>query len=83
VGPFLDGSVDTTSWRILPTVIAPTIMLILVFVLPLDITMAMVFMTGAPDAQRQQLKSIIKLEVALMMVLLLAWLPYFLRLFGR
>jgi hypothetical protein len=57
-------------------------MLILVFVLPLDITMAIVFMTDARDAQHRQLKSIVKLELALTMGLLLAWLPYFLRLFG-
>ncbi len=82
IGPFLDGIVDTTSWRIFPTVITPTIMLILVFVLPLDITMAMVFMADTRDAERQRLKLIIKLEIGLTLILMLAWLPFFLRLFG-
>ncbi len=82
IGPFLDGNVDTTSWRVFPTVIAPTLMLILVFILPLDITMAMVFMADRRDAERRRLQLIIKLEIGLTIILMLAWLPFFLRLFG-
>ena len=43
VGPFLDGTADPHSWRILPTVIAPALMMMLVFALPLDMTMTLVF----------------------------------------
>ena len=35
VGPFLDGTADPHSWRILPTVIAPALMMMLVFALSL------------------------------------------------
>ena len=81
VGPFLDGTADPYSWKILPTVITPTLMLILAFVLPLDMTMAMVFMTDTVGEQRRHLKSVLKLEAGLTAVLFIAWVPFFLRLF--
>jgi hypothetical protein len=81
VGPFLDGTAETETWRIFPTVIAPAFMLILIFVLPLDMTMARIFMSDANETQRNQLKSAIKVDAILMAVLLLAWLPFFMRFF--
>ncbi len=81
IGPFLDGTADPHSWKIFPTVITPTLMLILAFVLPLDMTMAMVFMTDKSGEQRSHLKSVLKLEAGLTAVLFIAWVPFFLRLF--
>jgi hypothetical protein len=82
-GPFLDGNVDVHSWRILPTVIAPALMLILLFVLPLDITMAAIFMTAVDSTQKGRLRYAIKFEIGLMAALVLAWTPYFFRFFAR
>ena len=81
VGPFLDGTADLRGWRIFPTVIAPAIMLILVFVLPLDMTMARIFLSDADDARRRELSTAIRVEAWLMLILLLAWTPFFIRFF--
>lgn len=81
IGPFLDGTADTHGWRIFPTVIAPAVMMILVFMLPLDMTMARIFLSDADEAHRQRLKSAIKLDAWLMLILLVAWLPFFVRFF--
>ncbi|MGE0336790.1 MAG: hypothetical protein AB7O21_09410 [Gammaproteobacteria bacterium] len=81
VGPFLDGTSDLRGWRIFPTVIAPAIMLILAFVLPLDITMARIFLSDASGDRRRELMTAIRVEAWLMLVLLLAWSPFFVRFF--
>lgn len=81
IGPFLDGTANVEGWRIFPTVIAPAIMLMLVFILPLDMTMARVFMTGADDSERQRLQTAIRMEAWSMVVLLIAWMPFYLRFF--
>lgn len=81
VGPFLDGTADPHSWRILPTVIAPALMMILVFALPLDITMTLIFMSDAEPVQKVRLKRELKLEILAMSVMVLAWIPFYLRFF--
>ncbi len=81
VGPFLDGTADPHSWRIIPTVIAPAFMMILVFALPLDITMTLVFMSDTTPERRAQLKRELKLEATAMVLMLLAWTPFYVRFF--
>ena len=74
--PFADGSVHRHDWRLLPSVVAPTIMMMLVFALPLDITMARVFMADADAAERQRLRFVIRVELLVYVAMLLSWAPF-------
>lgn len=74
------GGVEYRDWRLLPTVIAPTFMMLLVFVLPLDFTMTRVFMTGASGEDRARYRRILWIEAALFVGMLAAWFPFAYRL---
>ena len=74
--PFADGSVHMHDWRLLPSVIAPTVMMMLVFALPLDITMAAVFMADAEARERKRLKFAIRVDVIALLAMCLAWAPF-------
>ena len=58
-------------------------MMMLVFALPLDITMALVFRVDADAAQRRRLGVAIRLELATLAALVLAWTPFALKLVDR
>jgi hypothetical protein len=73
--PFADGSVHH-DWRLIPGVIAPTVMMMLVFALPLDMTMAKVFMSDASVAERQRLRFAIRVEACALVAMLAAWTPF-------
>ena len=81
--PFADGVTHARDWRLIPGVVAPTVMMMLVFALPLDMTMARVFMSDAPPAERARLAFAIKVELVAYLALLLAWTPFVLRLLDR
>ena len=78
--PFSEGPVVYSGWRLATTVIAPAIFAMLVFLLPLDMIMSAVFMSGRDPAARARLRRIILAELVLLAVLVLAWLPFVLRL---
>ena len=73
--PVAGGEVHYSGWRLFPTVIAPAFMLLLLFVLPLDVTMARVFMSGATPEQRARYRWVIRIDIALFLLLLAAWGP--------
>ena len=77
--PFADGSSHLHDWRLLPSVVAPSVMMMLVFAIPLDITMARIFMADADAAEMRRLKFIIRTEIAVYLVLIGAWLPFMVR----
>ncbi|MFT4561111.1 MAG: hypothetical protein ACI9BW_000851 [Gammaproteobacteria bacterium] len=77
--PFADGSTHMHDWRLFPSVIAPTLMMMLVFTLPLDITMAYVFMSDASEIERQRLRVIIRFEALLLVLMVLSWIPFMFR----
>ena len=66
-----------TGWLMLPTLIAPTIVPMLVFVIPLDMTMCAIQMTSKGPADRKRYIRIIWYDVASLVLLLLAWFPFF------
>ena len=74
--PFADGSVYMHDWRLLPSVIAPTVMMMLVFAIPLDITMARVFMADADAEERTRLRFAIRVDVIALFAMCLAWAPF-------
>ena len=74
--PFADGSVYLEDWRIFPSVIAPAVMMMILFGLPLDIAMSRIFMVDATEAERQRLRLVVRFDVALLLVVFFAWLPF-------
>lgn len=78
--PFSDGSVHTTGWLLVRSVIAPTLFVIMAFVLPLDITMTLVFMSDRQGPERCRLRRIAQIEAALLVAMLIAWTPLVMRL---
>jgi hypothetical protein len=74
--PFADGSTHMHDWRLFPSVIAPTLMMMLVFTLPLDITMAFVFMSDASELEKERLQMIVRFETILLVLMILSWIPF-------
>ena len=73
--PFADGGTHLHDWRLFPNVIAPTVMLLLVFALALDMTMARIFMIDATDDEHGRLRTVIWFEFLQLVVMLSAWSP--------
>ncbi len=80
LGPFAGGPVEAPDASVLLSVVAPAFYVIMLFVLPLDITMSSVFMSDKQGEERARFRFIIRTEVAFFVVMLLAWLPFVIRL---
>ena len=78
--PFSDVPAHSAGWPLVRGVIAPTLFVIMAFVLPLDITMTLVFMSGRQGPQRRRLRRIAVTEAVLLAAMLVAWTPLVLRL---
>ena len=78
--PFSDGPTHATGWPLVRSVIAPTLFVIMAFVLPLDITMTLVFMSDRQGPERRRLRLIAQTEAVLLIAMLAAWTPLLMRL---
>ena len=78
--PFSDGPAHATGWPLVRSVIAPTLFVIMAFVLPLDITMTLVFMSDRQGPERRRLRLVAQAETVLLAAMLVAWLPLLMRL---
>ena len=78
--PFSEGPAVYAGWRLATTVIAPAVFVMLVFLLPLDMIMSAVFMSGGDSAKRARFRRIILAELGLLVLMVLVWLPFVLRL---
>jgi len=78
--PFAFAEESRSGWRLFTTTVVPALIPPMFFIYPLDMTMCRVRMDGAPDDTRARMKRMIWLNVWSMVALLLAWLPFFLRL---
>jgi hypothetical protein len=76
LGPFSGGRVTLDGLAIVTTLLAPVAFAIYVFLLPLDIAMTAVFMSDASLTRRAALKRALITEVAIFVLLMLAWLPF-------
>ena len=79
--PFATGESVHSGIRMWPTLIAPALVPIFVFILPLDMTMAAVSRSGATGEEYQRLTTVIRFNMILYALLLGAWAPFFLSLF--
>jgi len=77
--PFADGQVHVHDWRLWPSVIAPTLVMMLAFAIPLDICMAKVFMSDCEPATQARLRNAIRIQILALVTLLLAWTPFMLK----
>lgn len=78
--PLIGDQTVMHGWKLITTVIFPVMVPMFFFILPLDMTMCLIMMQEKPDAIKKRYRQIIWLELALMVVLLLAWLPFVIRL---
>ena len=78
--PFSEGPAVYSGWRLATTVLAPAIFVMLVFLLPLDMVMSAVFMSGGSPARRARFRCIIVMELVLLVAMVIMWLPFVLRL---
>ncbi len=80
MGPISGGEARISGFALLTSVVAPAFYVIMLFVLPLDITMSRVFMSETQGAERARYRFIIRIEVALFALMLLTWLPFIVKL---
>ncbi len=80
--PFVGEKTVMHGWQMMTTVIFPVMVPMYFFVLPLDMTMCGILMQDKPQSVRTNYKRIIWFEVGLLLLLLLAWLPFVYRLIG-
>lgn len=79
---FADGNTYMRDWRIVPSVLAPSIMMMLVFAIPLEMTMTRIFITNAEPAEKARLQRILKLEAIVYLLLIVSWTPFFIKVLG-
>lgn len=76
---FADGKMHMHDWRLYPNVIAPSLVMMVFFVYPLDITMSLVFRSSTEDTEhRKRLAKVVKIDCIFYALLILAWLPFML-----
>ncbi len=81
--PFAGGAAVYEGWGFVPTVLAPVFAPIMLFVLPLEMFMARMFLNEQEEAAgRARYRFIIQVEAIAFALLILAWLPYLLRLWN-
>jgi len=77
---FFSGA-DHHGWGIIPSQVVPGLVVLLVWALPFDILMVKVFMSDARDEERARYRTVIRIDLLLILALILFWAPFFLRLF--
>lgn len=80
MGPISGGEARVSGFALFTSVVAPAFYVIMLFVLPLDITMSRVFMGEAQGEEKLRYRFIIRLELVLLALMLLAWLPFIVKL---
>ncbi len=74
---FALGGTQKSGVMMFPTLIAPAMAPMIFFVLPLDMTMCAIMMSGQIASVRQRYRHMIILDGLAFLVLLGAWLPFF------
>ncbi len=73
--PFSGAPTHATGWPLVRSVIAPTLFVIMAFVLPLDLAMTLVFMSDRKGPERRRLRIVAAAEGMLFIAMLAAWTP--------
>ena len=81
--PFAGGEYELDSLAILPNLVAPPCAVMVFFVFALDMPMTTLFRRGSVPPERSRYNFVLLTEGAMMLVLLGAWMPFFLPLLSR
>ena len=81
VGLFAQPSTEIKGWPILFSIVAPSLVVMLVFTLALDLVMNIVFRLDSSIQERVRLKIIIKIELSSLLLLLICWSAFTIKLF--
>ncbi|MGF1528059.1 MAG: hypothetical protein ACFCBW_14880 [Candidatus Competibacterales bacterium] len=73
---------DPEGLGLIPSQIAPGLVVLFIWVLPFDMLLAKIFMGDQPEAERWRGRTIIRLDQLLLVALLLCWGPFFLEILG-
>lgn len=73
---FFDGQ-SQSVFGIIATLVVPGLVLFMIWALPFDIIMACVFMVDKQGLERDRYKTVIKLDMVLLVALLIFWGPFF------
>ena len=82
LGPFNDGQTYVEGWPLFTSVVAPAMMVIMIFVLLLDITMTRVFASEAEPTRQAQLRFASVVDSWGLLLLVLTWAPFVARMLG-
>ena len=82
LAPLAGDDVFYSGWQMVPTLVAPAVMPIFFFIILLDTMMCLVYRLDNTGNERRRLIWIVRIELALLVVMILAWLPAFHRLLG-
>ncbi len=72
---------NKSGWAIIPTYVAPGLVVFIFWILPFDMLMAKIFMGGEGADDPAACRAVYKLDIALMLGMLVFWAPFFVRLF--
>lgn len=76
VSPYLHASFGIV-WT---TLVAPPLAVMMAFVVPLDMLMSRIYMTGKPEAERARFRRILAAETLAFALLIGVWTPFFMAL---
>lgn len=78
--PFSGGETQYSGMKLLTGVIAPALVPMYLFIMPLDMTMCAIYMADKEGLEKRRYRGIIWIDCILLVVLIFVWLPFFLRL---
>ena len=74
---FSFGETHKSGLMMFPTLIAPVLVPMFFFVIPLDMTMCKIMMSDKSEQSRKRYKNMIWLDLAALAILFVAWLPFY------
>ncbi|MDP6184436.1 MAG: hypothetical protein QF609_11530 [Gammaproteobacteria bacterium] len=79
---FSGGETQYDNWRAVPTIVAPTLVPILFFVLALDTMMSFIFRADAKAVAAARYNAVVTINLVVVCLLVLSWSPFFVALFS-
>ncbi|MGH8507945.1 MAG: hypothetical protein ACREVH_04410 [Gammaproteobacteria bacterium] len=71
--PCAEGATGHSGWDVVRGAVAPALATLAALALPVDMAMAGIFMTQA--SERSRYRTILRLDLLLLILLLIAWIP--------
>ena len=81
IGLFAQPSTEIEGWPVLFSIVAPSLVVMLVFTIALDLVMNIVFRLDSSSQERSRLKTIIKIELTSLLLLLACWSAFTIKIF--